>query len=712
MAKRKYIITAAILAMLGVGFGVTQADSGNSLLQMNVKKSSIADTVDVTFFTTADSGNTVVTRKSNNKYVVLLPNTSSTSSVAPSIGGVKDLVSNIEVKHVNDGIGGYTKVTFETTKPINIKTYTKKANPVTQAQKDYKAILAQNNAVNPQVSAPKQTEQKVSTTQPKTQTVAKPTQTTKVADTTQSKLNSTKQVAQTKPVTAKTDTKSQTKTVDTSKSKVTQPTKVQAEKIVKTEAPKVQNTNNVKSPVQQDMYRPKMQYDGQGNRIVDLEPRVSHSLGNNIGENQSVQSPSENLDKSQNVENNKSKLSDKTEVAAQPKNKNSKSNSKSKFLNNILIMGSILTFGILYLLFNFKKNVAKNNKIRTNSFTSVSSGHEVKRKNKEYNEILNNNNLNWQQKYKTYKEKTDELEPKINSSDMSYVTDLSGLQKAVISSEDTLKYEEPVAKTFEQIREQKMREKVSQMEHSLNQVQEYKEVSNEVQSEENVISKQMSNVKLKSFSKLISLKEANRELIGEGKDSSRNKSYKEGRFVKLKNSPLSATNRGHGELGASDLINTGKKYLVNNGVMKMNKENEKYFLSSLDEYLSILESEEKASATSSANIKASTNPVMSRSGITNPISKSTNKSNMDGMTVKSSYNIDATKGFYLVDTDGVSALVGKIGSDVFMLKKFDYVVDKPLQVRQDDKNIYIVRAGKFKCLVDVSADKMGTLLEI
>jgi hypothetical protein len=103
---------------------------------------------------------------------------------------------------------------------------------------------------------------------------------------------------------------------------------------------------------------------------------------------------------------------------------------------------------------------------------------------------------------------------------------------------------------------------------------------------------------------------------------------------------------------------------------------------------------------------------MSRSGVTNPIANTAKTSNMEGMNVKSSYNIDSTRGFYLVDTDGVSALVGKVNNNAFMLKKFDYVVDKPLQVRQDDKNIYIVRVGKFKCLVDVSADKMGTLLEI
>ena len=47
-----------------------------------------------------------------------------------------------------------------------------------------------------------------------------------------------------------------------------------------------------------------------------------------------------------------------------------------------------------------------------------------------------------------------------------------------------------------------------------------------------------------------------------------------------------------------------------------------------------------------------------------------------------------------------------------MLKKFDKVIDKQLQVRQDDDHVYIVRAGSYKCLVDVTTDKMGTLIEI
>ena len=185
--NKRNIIVAATLAMLFTSFNPAIADSLSNLLQMDVKKSSAADTVDVTFYTTGEASNSVVTRKANNRYVVLLPNTSSTASVAPSIGGVKDLITDVEVKHVNDGIGGYTKVTFGTTKPINIKTHMKKTNPLTQAQKDSQAIIAKNNAVT-----------KPATEQPKAQATPK-----EVAKTT---TNNT----QTKPVTQATTQKTST----------------------------------------------------------------------------------------------------------------------------------------------------------------------------------------------------------------------------------------------------------------------------------------------------------------------------------------------------------------------------------------------------------------------------------------------------------------------------------------------------------------------
>jgi hypothetical protein len=66
----------------------------------------------------------------------------------------------------------------------------------------------------------------------------------------------------------------------------------------------------------------------------------------------------------------------------------------------------------------------------------------------------------------------------------------------------------------------------------------------------------------------------------------------------------------------------------------------------------------------------------------------------------------------MIESDGVSAIIGKIGENVYVLKKFDKIINKPLQVRLDYGSVYIVKAGGFKCLVDVAEDKMGTLLEI
>ena len=99
MINKKHIVIAAVLALLSTGFNPVQADTSNSLLQMDVKRSAVANTVDVTFYTTAGAANSVVTRKSNNRYVVLLPNTSSSASVTPGFGAVKDMITDIEVNH-------------------------------------------------------------------------------------------------------------------------------------------------------------------------------------------------------------------------------------------------------------------------------------------------------------------------------------------------------------------------------------------------------------------------------------------------------------------------------------------------------------------------------------------------------------------------------------------------------------------------------------
>ena len=100
---------------------------------------------------------------------------------------------------------------------------------------------------------------------------------------------------------------------------------------------------------------------------------------------------------------------------------------------------------------------------------------------------------------------------------------------------------------------------------------------------------------------------------------------------------------------------------------------------------------------------------------TNPIKKlrnETKSSYLNGLIVKSGYNIDNNKGFYVVNLDGKSALIGKVNDEVFVLKKFDTDVTNPVQVRHDNANVYMVKAGDFKSLVEVTDQKMGVLIEL
>ncbi len=766
MGNKKYIVIAAVLAMLS-GVNPTFANASNSLMQMEVKKSSATDTVDVTFYTTDGSSTSVVTRKSANRYVVLLPNTDSNSSVAPGIGGVKDLITDINVKHVNDGIGGYTKITFGTTKPINIRTIMKKANPVFQAQKDYQNILAQNNTKED--AAKKVTPPAVKAeTKPAVQqtTPAKPAQTTQKATTPKKSVEKPvsnvvktpdKQVQ--KPKTQVQNEKPTPKAEPVKPKQKVEPVK-QPQKTVQQEAQK-----NVSPKTSQDLNSadntPKMKFDENGKRVIDLEPRVSHVLDNNgiFGAlKNDKQLPKEDAKSGE----------DTAQIDSSAETLTTDTNEKQPvhFPMWLLIAGgSILALGVMFFVLSVVLSSAKKNK-RNESFFKVSSVDKHKIKRGKYDNIVNNLEMNWQEKYRQYTKVQEQTNKSVQkNNDVSYITNLSGTQKSIIPAIDTkeTKQQNTVAKpVLKQVKKSaqnanknkkvskpigirslstvskkeefknQMRAKISQMEHALAQtptLKEPEEAPKGVRSEDNAIISNISDVKLKSFTKPVSLKEANRSLAKENitQPKSKNQTYKESQYVALEDSPLSVSRRQSAstELNVSNLIDTGNKYLKNNGEMKMNKENENYLLSSLDEYLSILDGEETSRSSAAISAKdslaqvKSTSEAMSRSGISNPISRTSNPISaktptpyMNGLIVKSGYNIDSEKGFYLVNIDGVSALVGRINDSIFILKKFDRVIDKPLQVRHDDGSVYIVRAGGYKCLVDVSKDKMGTLIEI
>lgn len=146
-----------------------------------------------------------------------------------------------------------------------------------------------------------------------------------------------------------------------------------------------------------------------------------------------------------------------------------------------------------------------------------------------------------------------------------------------------------------------------------------------------------------------------------------------------------------------------------------------YIMSSVDEFFSIVDKEQAVKNEAKQLLTPQVNNIQTAAAKnmsirqTNPITKLRNEnknSYINGLIVKSGYNIDDNKGFYIVNLDGKSALIGKVNDEVFVLKKFANNVTNPIQVRHDNANVYMVKADGFKSLVEVNDDKMGVLIEL
>ena len=140
----------AVCLLLGLGLTSLGAYS-NSLTQLDIKKSVSSDsTLNVTIYTSSPyDENVAVSKKADNKYVIIMPDVSGVTGEKPDLSGLHDVISDIDVKSVQADENGYTKVTLTTTKPVTIKTLTKRSAPLTAEQKAYKNLIAQSRATKP-----------------------------------------------------------------------------------------------------------------------------------------------------------------------------------------------------------------------------------------------------------------------------------------------------------------------------------------------------------------------------------------------------------------------------------------------------------------------------------------------------------------------------------------------------------------------------------
>lgn len=665
MINKKFIISAILSVVLFSG-NIVFADS-NDLLRMDVKKASTEDTVDVTFYTTGAPTNSVVTRKTGNSYVVLLPNVAGNQSIVPALGGVKDLISDVKVKKVDDGIGGYTKITFNTVKPVKIQTYTKRTAPLTKAQQDYKNLIAQNSKFDPNKkmenfkkvsnssTTVKTTSVEKTPVQPK-QNIQKVVQTTQTTQTKASAQNTTK--ISLKPIEVKTLS-------------------------VNDELNKIKNSKTVNTE-EKNIITPKTEKENLKKSTTTVALKPAFDLVNPPKESKAISKSGQKSTK-----------------------KNVKNKTVHKGIPILPIAGACSVIGLFILgwLMNILAKAVGNNSNKLREYLENYDSEQEKVDTTNYENIIDKENLNWQEKYKLYSEAKEKQNQK--GSNVSYIASSDGKSGTIVSNDMTAR--------------------VSQMEHALSQTTNQNKTKMSkagVQSAEDAIIKRMSGLNLKSFAKNVNLKQTSRHNISQMEDETTTNPLKESKFVNLENSSLTMSQRNIGghSFGISDLVRRGRRFLPKKQVSdEASKQQEQYLVSSMEEYLKLIDKENNESMEVSNNasnlmprrnrndMMRSTNPM---SGPKLPFKNKTEEQNFGGISVTSRYDIDSDKSIYMVESDGVSALIGKVGENVFVLKKFDKIVNKPLQVRLDYGNVYIVRVGGFKCLVDVSEDKMGTLLEI
>lgn len=84
--------------------------------------------------------------------------------------------------------------------------------------------------------------------------------------------------------------------------------------------------------------------------------------------------------------------------------------------------------------------------------------------------------------------------------------------------------------------------------------------------------------------------------------------------------------------------------------------------------------------------------------------------------IKSEFAIDDSRGFYLVDFEESTALIGHIEDEIFVLKQFGEKVEGTLQARINEQKVnganYMTRVGNFKALVEVTPNNMNLLIEL
>jgi hypothetical protein len=676
MLNRKNLFTILTLITLsGIAFAAP-----SSLVDVDVKKSG-NDTVNfILYSSNPSSSGAMVRKKDGNKYVILIPNTSSQVS-SINFNSVKDLISDVEVKTVKDTSDGYTKVTVTAKQPLNINAKTVMSKPVTQEQIAYRNLLQEANTPKPN----------------SIQTVAKPTKS----------MEGNMIVQPSNSTTAKSKSPATDKSSKSQPAQASAPTTSKVSQ-VKPQQPVVQQP--MKSDVQKTEQKPIVEQP-----IPVVEKTVAESSASVASQVPTVKElpikPKVDLGKE--IHNKLSSIKSGT-IALGSEMKNSIPKEKPTLpdipeipLFAKYIAGGVLGLFLIKTLASLLGTTAKSSQRKVATERSVYSSEKAANTgilNNKYAAITSDENLNWRAKYNKYNEA-------VNNPEVYEQEKLEAARK----------------RRYKFISDSRIVNKRNSLE---NMYQVTDSQSGGLYSEDSQIPLSIEDIKFKGFGDdAIELKQTDRN-----KTTSRFKRYEKMQEIEPAELGLSKLNKNmrkfsDGNLNVFDVKRKTKSIRELKRIEDLKAQD--YVMSSLDEFFSVMDdTAEKVSQVSEPqyeNENYRTIKMISRVNmpqksiethginLDKAFGKATSGSvedNEKGLDVTSSYDLDSNHSFYMVNFDGKSALIAKCNDEINVIKQFDSIVSAPIQVRQDRPNVYMVRTEGFKSMVEINGDKAGVLVEL
>ena len=759
-----------ICLFLGMTIFVMSANA-NDLNKLDIKRSSSsASTLNITVYTANPyDENIAVSKKSDNKYVILMPNVSGSNASNVDYSSIKDIVSDVDVKSVSDGDSSYTKVTLTTTKPVAINTSTRKSAPLTEEQKAYKNLIAQSRSAAANSKSASNT-----STAPKSYVI------TADGISTDTSIRPKSVVEQVKHLIKDNDNKTVAKD-----NKPEVPTTS-----VAFGASSVKSGDNsllAEKPIEQkkDSKSVNTKNNTIAQKIETENINSSAKTDSILADEESMASPLIDA-----INNNKV---DKVFPAYTKKRFN-----QNVFTTVIMLLLSI--FGILLFFKSIKKSLEHSAVLKR---TFKENLHDKPHVIEDYSNITNDKSLNWQEKYHKFINSVGEMSQNAGalkpigageyefvnsaesgSSDHNVQTGFSELLNTVYETEGSavLKPQnEPILKAYNKpainyspdsvpsIKKVKNPELVSPKEYKklelvkpqnkgedFDKVTSYLEKSYAVSpsveklniedddiikqleesfkfanlgsgliiNDEDAISESLrKSPKLRSFANKIALEQTKRKVPSPKQRSEiiRTK-YIEAKQVNMENSNLYSPVRkfSNANLSSADLLSSSNfkiasKSKVTNPIN--DNVNKNYSTVSVDEFFDTIDSSSKITASATLASRVADRLGKMSVEFIKPSERKKSKPQRNILTdkiVKTGYNIDDNSGFYIIENeDGTGSLVGRVNNDVTVLKNFEggTIPDK-LQVRQDSDNVYIVRAAGERYLVEMTEEKMAILLEL